>query len=322
MTQITFNDQLFESQLGESVLNTLLRHNQSIPYGCKAGVCQSCLMCCLDDVPSLASAQVGLTDTQQKQQYFLSCLCLPEKAMSVALPTTSQTWLDAKVVDKRPLSSNVIQLTLQIHEPLPFLAGQFVNLRNKAGVIRSYSIANPPNAQHTLVFHIRVLPHGQFTRWLSDALEVGMTLDVSPAQGGCHYIKGNPEQSLLLIGTGPGLAPLYGILCDALDNHQHQGDIHLFHGSRNATGLYFEDTLSDLAQKHSNFHYTPCLSEKNSEAPYAQGRANNIALQQFSQLAGWRVYLCGQADMVAQTKKMAYLQGASLKAIYADAFFS
>jgi NAD(P)H-flavin reductase len=53
-----------------------------------------------------------------------------------------------------------------------------------------------------------------------------------------------------------------------------------------------------------------------------KGRANQIALEKFSQLNGWRVYLCGQPDMVLQTKKMAYLQGASLKDIYADAFLS
>jgi hypothetical protein len=34
------------------------------------------------------------------------------------------------------------------------------------------------------------------------------------------------------------------------------------------------------------------------------------------------VYLCGQSDMVLQSKRMAYLQGAALKEIFADAFLS
>ena len=323
MTRITFDDQFFETEPSETVLQTLLRHNMQVPYGCRAGVCQSCLMRCLDETPVPATSQMGLKASQQKENYFLPCICLSENDMSVILPHADDVWLDGQVVDKYALSSNVMLLKIQSKEPLAFFAGQFVNLRNKAGVTRSYSIATIPNASHTLIFHIRILPHGQFSRWVADEVAIGMSLNFSQAQGSCHYIEGKSEQPLLLIGTGTGLAPLYGIIRDALENHHHSGDIHLFHGSRDATGLYFESKLHDMAKNHTNFHYTPCVSGENSDQTiYMKGRANQIALEKFSQLNGWRVYLCGQPDMVLQTKKMAYLQGASLKDIYADAFLS
>ena len=149
-----------------------------------------------------------------------------------------------------------------------------------------------------------------------------MPLNFSHAQGHCHYLEGNSEQPLLLIGTGTGLAPLYGIIRDALENHNHSGEIHLFHGSRDASGLYFEDKLREMEKNHPNFHYMPCLSGEVKSRKYTKGRANQIALEKFIKLDGWRVYLCGQPDMVLQTKRMAYLQGASLKEIYADAFLS
>ncbi len=319
MTRIKFGEHTFETEDNETVLKTLLRNNMQAPYGCKAGVCQCCLMRSLDNAPPEKS-QVGLKDTQQKQNYFLACLCQPENDMTVALPNTKSAWLEAEVIEKTDLSTNIIFLKLKSKEPLAFFAGQFVNLRRDDGVIRSYSIANSHNAEHALEFHIRILPNGQFSRWVADELTIGRTLSLSHAQGDCHYVEGKTEQSLLLIGTGTGLAPLYGIIRDALSTHNHQGEIHLFHGSHDVTGLYLEEKLTVLTQKYPNFHYTPCLSGKVNDEKYTQGRANDIALQKFPKLNGWRVYLCGQPEMVNNAKKMAYLQGASLSSIYADAF--
>jgi NAD(P)H-flavin reductase/ferredoxin len=321
MTRIKFDEQTFSVESNETVLDTLLRNNLQVPYGCRVGACQSCLMRSLDNAPPCTS-QVGLKETQQKQNYFLACLCHPEKEMTITLPNSEIYWFESVVIEKRSLSSNVILLKLQSKQPLAFFAGQFVNLRNQAGVIRSYSIANIPNATHELAFHLRILPNGKFTRFVADELEIGMSLEFSHAQGQCHYVEGKFEQPLLLIGTGTGLAPLYGILLDALKNHKHTGEIHLFHGSRDESGLYFENELRELEKNYSNFHYTPCLSAELSSGKYTQGRVNQIALQKFPKLDGWRVFLCGQPEMVLQTKKMAYLQGASLKEIYADAFSS
>jgi NAD(P)H-flavin reductase/ferredoxin len=320
MASITFENQTFESQTGETVLQTLLRNNQQVPYGCKAGACQCCLMQSLENSPPISS-QIGLKDSQQKQKYFLPCICQTENDMHVALSNTKTKWLEGEVIAKKPLSQNVIFLKLKSKEPLAFFAGQFVNLRH-GETIRSYSIANIPNPYHELAFHLRILPKGKFSHFVENELHVGMFIDFSHAQGDCHYVEGQSEQSLLLVGTGTGLAPLYGIVCDALKNHNHQGEIHLFHGSRDESGLYFEKELRELEKAHANFHYTPCLSGEGNVEKYAKGRANDIALQQFPKLDDWRVYLCGQPEMVSQSKRQAYLQGASLHQIYADAFIS
>ncbi len=321
MTRIKFDDQIFESENEETVLQTLLRNNVQMPYGCKTGACQCCLMRSIDNSPP-AESQVGLKDTQQKQNYFLPCICKPENDMSVELPNTKNVWFESDVIEKRYLSENVILLKLKSKEPLAFFAGQFVNLRRHDGIIRSYSISNIHNAEHELEFHIRILPNGNFSRWVADELEIGMPLSFSHAQGSCHYVEGKLEQSLLLIGTGTGLAPLYGILQDALF-HEHYGEIHLFHGSRDASGLYMENELTQLAQKYPNFYYTPCLTGDNLDfETYTKGRANQIAFDKFQKLNGWRVFLCGQPEMVLQSKRTAYLQGASLKEIYIDPFSS
>ena len=62
--------------------------------------------------------------------------------------------------------------------------------------------------------YLRHLPQGRVSGWTYEKLRAGDEVDISPAMGPCFYLLGNGEQGLPLIGTG--LAPLYGILRDAL----------------------------------------------------------------------------------------------------------
>jgi len=272
----------------------------------------------LDNSPPV-SAQVGLKDTLQKQNYFLACVCHPEQDMTVALPNQQCASIEAGVIKKQLLTPDIVQLVLEYQSPFNFFAGQFVNLKRPDGLTRSYSIANIPLAKNILEFHIRRLPNGQFSSWVYDELEVGAQLTISEAQGSCHYLPGRAEQPLMLVGTGSGLAPLYGIIADALAQ-DHSGPIHLFHGSRDLNGLYFVNEMRKLAEKFDNFHYTPCISGEGIESDHVQGRAHDIALSSTETLSGWRVFLCGHPEMVNQTKKMAFMKGASMSDIYVDAF--
>lgn len=318
MPQITLDTKIISCPSNEPLLDSLLKANQQIPFSCRQGICQSCLMRSLDAAPP-ANSQTGLKDTLRQQKYFLACRCYPEQNMTVALPDQEGFKISAQVINKRLLTPDILQLELLHQNHLDFYAGQFMNLQRDDGLSRSYSIANSPNRDYRLEFHIRRLNKGQFSNWLHDDLTIGDTLTVSQAQGSCYYLPGNSEQPLLLIGTGTGLAPLIGIVKDAL-NQCHIGPIELFHGSRFREGLYLMDELQKLCLKHPNFRYTPCVSGEQNAPDLAQGRAHELAYTEKKNLRGWRVYLCGHPEMVAQSQKMAYLKGASLKDIYADAF--
>ncbi|MGZ5045520.1 MAG: 2Fe-2S iron-sulfur cluster-binding protein, partial [Methylobacter sp.] len=185
MRSITIGKSTFSCQPGESVLETLLRENIQVPNGCRQGLCQACQMRSLDSSPP-ASAQTGLKDTLQKQNYFLACICHPEQDMAVALPNHQGPLIDAAVIKKQLLTSDIVQLVLQYQTPFTFFAGQFVNLQRADGLTRSYSIANIPTDENILEFHIRRLPNGQFSSWVYDELEEGAQLTISEAQGSCH----------------------------------------------------------------------------------------------------------------------------------------
>lgn len=317
--KLALEQQEFDCQSDESVLDALLRQGVDIPHSCKQGICQACLVRCTDGEPP-AAAQQGLKEVQQQQGYFFACQCFPTQDMAISLKGSQALFSEATVGDKAMLNDDTLQLTLQCPEPMDFYAGQFVNLRREDGLTRSYSIANSRSRNDVLILHIRRLAGGLFSEWAHRELQVGDRIQVSAAQGLCYYLPGNHDQNLLLIGTGSGLAPLAGIVSEALEQG-HRGNIHLYHGSQTCAGLYWVEEMQQLAAKHPNFHYVPCVSRSAAPAGMAEGRATQVALNNLSDLRGWRVYLCGHPDMVNDAKRNAFLQGASFQDIHSDAFY-
>ncbi|MGR9073046.1 MAG: FAD-binding oxidoreductase [Gammaproteobacteria bacterium] len=318
MTKLIIGDESFSCNSFETVLDTLLRNKVDVAYACRKGTCHSCMLKSLDAPPPPVST-VGLKNTLKKQNYFLSCRCVPLQDMTLKLPDQSDFYTEGEVVCHEMLNRNTLLLIVQCRDVLEYYAGQFVNLQRDDGLTRSYSIANVPRESGELEFHIRLLPGGRFSEWAHRELRLGDRLLVSEPKGHCFYLPERREQGILLVGTGSGLAPLAGILTDALA-HGHCGPIHLFHGSREAEGLYRIDEMRKLAAKHANFHYIPCISSGRAADGIAAGRANEVAMNAIPDLTGWRVFLCGHPEMISHMKREAFLKGASMADIYSDAF--
>jgi NAD(P)H-flavin reductase len=315
---IAFDGATYDCGDEETVLDALLRQGVEIPHSCKLGVCLSCLLKAEpDQVP--AAAREGLRETLREQGYFLACQCQPDQSLSVSLGEESDVFGRAKVVRLDRLAPRVCRVVLKPAAPLTYRAGQFVNLRRHDGLIRSYSLASVPHLDSHLELQIKRLPDGQMSNWIFDGLAPGDTLDIQGPNGCCYYIPGRPKQSLLLIGNGTGLAPLIGIARDALSDG-HGGSIRLYHGTREADGLYLRAELEALAAEHGNFEYFPCLSGDSGAPGCRLGRAESVAFSDLAELQGWRVFLCGYPPMVHSAKRHAYLAGAALDDILTDPF--
>lgn len=317
MTQLNYNGVTYQCAVNETVLDALTRQGVAIPSSCRNGVCQTCMMQSTDaKVPSVA--QHGLKPTLQAQNYFLACVCQPTEDMTVSLPDIAARLLTATVTAIRQLNDEIMCVGLHCPELQDYRAGQFINLYRDVAFSRSYSLASVPTDSY-LRLHVRRLPDGRMSNWIHDQLKLGDSVQISAPVGSCFYLPDAPQQSLLLIGTGSGLAPLMGIVRDAL-NQQHTGDIYLYHGSHDVAGLYLVDELREMAEHYPNLHYIPCVSGNNVSVHYQSGRAVDVALAAHPNLTGWRVFLCGNPNMVKTARKKAYLAKAAINDIYADAF--
>ncbi|MHA1599887.1 MAG: 2Fe-2S iron-sulfur cluster-binding protein, partial [Alphaproteobacteria bacterium] len=291
MAEIAFRGVAYECRESETVLDALLRQGVALPYSCRAGQCLICMLRGLDGlVPP--EAQEPLRETLRRQGYFLACCCRPQEPLTVSLPDEGALYIRATVLANQPLASRIRRVRLEPAVPFDYYPGQFINIRRADGLSRSYSLAGDRRREATLEVHVKHHTGGVMSTWIFDDLKVGDDVDLQGPNGACYYLPGRPEQPLLLIGNGTGLAPLYGIARAAL-GLGHSGPIHLYHGSRHATGLYLRDELTAMAVAHKNFHYTPCLSGSAGEAGCRAGRAEAAAMADHADIGGWRLFLCG-----------------------------
>ncbi len=303
---------------GRSVLDCLTARGHSVPNSCRVGVCQSCLMRALSG-PIPEKAQAGLTPTMIARGLFLACQCFPLQDIEVALAGDAIKRIEATVCAIECFNDDIHAVHLRPSTPFEYRAGQFVRLFKDANTSRNYSLASVPSLDRDLVLHVRLFSGGLVSGWIFGHLRPGVTATISEAFGDCFYVPGRPEQNILLLGTGCGLAPLYGIARDALHGG-HRGRICLYHGSRNAGGLYLAARLREIAAAHPNFRYEPCVSAEPSAGGNRHGTPLDIALKEIPDLTGWRVYLCGSPQMVDAARVETFLAGAASSEISADPF--
>jgi ferredoxin-NADP reductase/ferredoxin len=309
MATVRYGQFAVELAEGESALDGLLRQGAPLAYSCKAGSCGSCMLRAVEgEVPS--AAQTGLKDSWKARGYALACVCRPSADISFA-GVEADAQVEAQIASVDPVGAGVVRMRLTFGTPLEFRAGQYITLLRSDGLARSYSIASLPS-ENRVELHIRLLPNGRMSEWVRSEARSGMAVRVMGPSGDCFYTPGKPDQPMLLAGTGTGLAPLYGILRDALAQG-HTGPIHLFHGALNANGLYFREELTALAEQHPNFTYSPSLFE-------TDGPLDKAILAKYPKPSGMRAFLCGDPTLVAMMRKKLFLAGIALSDIHADAF--
>lgn len=319
MPKLSLDGRAYDREDGETVLDALLRQGVDVSYSCKRGTCFTCLLRAPGaTIPAMA--QRGLRRSMVAEGYFLACCLRPtEDELAIHRPREAEVYGRAIVRAKLPASRTALRLFLEPATSLYYHPGQFINVRRADGLTRSYSLASVPRTDPQLELHVRRMANGAMSQWLFDELEVGDTLDIAGPYGDCFYLEGDASKPMLLIGTGIGLAPLVGIARDAL-HAGHTGPMHLYVGSRTAEGLYLQPELRRLALDHLNFRWEPCVSGPDVPAGHHAGRADDVAFARHPDLQGFRVYLCGGAPMVHAARKRAYLAGAWLSEIHAEAF--
>jgi NAD(P)H-flavin reductase len=265
-------------------------------------------------------AQSGLKDAQRLQGYFLACQARVRDDITISLSGARGLDVPARVVSVEALSCDVIRVLIRPKRPLKYRAGQYITLVRSDGLARSYSIASRPDSDGgCLELHVRVFPNGRMSGWLGSDAAARADVAIRGPIGECFYVPGNPKQPLLLAGTGTGLAPLWGILHDALAAG-HSGPIELWHGSRTADGLYLVRELEALAGVHRNFKYNRCILEGPANTETAVGSLDAAVLASAPSFDGHRVFLCGDPNLVKLMKRNVFLKGAAMREIHADAF--
>ena len=327
MAKLKFKSETYTLNQYESVLDCLLRNKQHIPYACRAGMCQACLVRAVD-CEATQESKKWIKESLQKKGYTLACQWVPDSDVEAALPTVEEFSVQTSVRSMDFLNDRTMRLTLDVMDKADmfhYYPGQYVTLINSQGIARSYSVANDYEKDLFLEFHISQTREGIFTGWLFEQASVGDVLHMRGPAGDCFYTHtGTQDFPMVLAGTGTGLAPLYGIIHDAL-SQQHEGEITLYHGGRTSDHLYYVKELEKLETEHSNFHYIPCARENGGKTEISglqKGSVEDVvdAKIDLGSLSRTRVFLCGAPDFVHGLRRKIFLKGASSGNIHCDPF--
>lgn len=319
MPRISCDGRELTLSLGDNLLDALLAAGVQVASSCRAGACQQCLVQATHGTPP-ASAQVGLKDAQVQRGYFLACQANATEDLTVSLSGAGGLDVPGLIASVEFLTMDVLRVLVRLKGRLEYRAGQYITLVRADGLTRSYSIASHgASNRDCLELHVRLFPNGKMSSWLYSHRALRAEVAIRGPIGDCFYVPGNPTQPLLLVGTGTGLAPLWGILHDALESG-HSGPIELWHGARTAGGLYLVRELEALASTHRQFTYRRCILQGPADAGTEVCDLDAALLASATSFEGRRVFLCGDPNLVRQLKRKVFLKGASMREIHADAF--
>lgn len=319
MPKVIFENKSYPNKPDETVLDTLIRSGINVPFSCKAGICHTCTMQLLNGRIEKESYK-GLAKKELNNSEFLPCQCYPNDDIEIcALPQSSQ-FQQVKVQSKQLIEDDILRLIIEPKNHFHFHGGQFINLRNSLGVIRSYSIANILHAGGEIELHIKCITGGTMSEWLFLTKAEDMELEVQGPFGDCHY-HFEVNRNLLLISTGTGLAPLIGIISEAFNN-KHQGHISLYHSAKEEAGIYLHKELIALSTKHDNFSYHASVygAESDNCSEFPLGSSSDFAFGSVNDLQNWEVHLCGNPNMVYKAQAKALSLKADPDHVFFDAF--
>ncbi|NQD92233.1 iron-sulfur-binding ferredoxin reductase [Pseudomonas sp. CrR25] len=291
-----------------NLLDALHRGGIAVPYSCRAGSCHACLVRCVRGEP-LDDKPEALDGPRREQGWRLACQCRIVDDLQVEVFDPVRDGQPARLDSCDWLSPSVLRLRLIPQQPLHYRAGQHLVLWTESGVARPYSLASLPGEDPWLEFHLDCRQSGAFSD-AARALAPGDGLRLGELRGGAlHYDPDWQTRPLWLLAAGTGLAPLYGVLREALRQH-HQGAIRVIHLAHDRTEHYLAEALNALAASHP--HLQVELLDA-AELPAALAELRLVSRQTLA-------LLCGHPDSVATFARRLYLAGIPRNQVFADLF--
>lgn len=318
----------FTVEHGETILDAAIHHGISLSYGCRSGICGTCIGTVVEGDYFYDEEPRGLSDVDKASNKALFCQAKPKSNLTIeaheieGVKEVDIRRLRCKVASLEKLSHDVIRLYLKLpeNERLQFFAGQYLDILQEENIRRSFSIANAPHDDEFIELHIRNVDGGEYTNHIFNEMKEKEILKIE-APLGTFFLRENSEKPVIMMCGGTGFAPIKGILEHAFYVGFEQ-PIHLFWGVRGKQDLYLPDLPKEWAEKHSNFQFTPVLSEPDPEDNWTgeTGFVHKAVLDKYPVLNGYNVYMCGAPAMIEAGKKEFMEHGLPEDQMFSDSF--
>ena len=332
--QITIkpSDHAFPCEHDETVLQAAMRADLMIPYGCRNGACGTCKGKIVEGEVDYGPHQAStLTAEEKRAGLALFCCATPLTDLVLEVREVRKSGdirirkLPCRVesIDKPASDVAIVKIKLPANERLQFLAGQYIDLLLKDGRRRSFSLATAPHDDALLELHVRHVPGGHFTHQLFNEY-LGREILRFEGPLGTFFLREESDKPIIFVAGGTGFAPIKGVIEDALHREiDVTRPMVLYWGARAKRDLYLPDLPGTWQQRSRNFTYIPVLSDPLPEDAWhgRSGFVHQAVLDDFADLSGYQVYVCGGPAMVDAARKSFIAQrGLPVEDFFADSF--
>lgn len=211
---------------------------------------------------------------------------------------------NVKLISKIEVAEDVYLLSFP--KVYDYQAGQVIGMSTSEIIPpRLYSLcSSPKDAIMQVIFNVR--KQGELTPELAK-LKAGQTLYLDEPHGS---FLGNKEPAWW-IATGTGIAPYYAMIKDGFGPNKR-----LIHGERSADRFYFSKELT----KALGPHYIRCASQSKTDGDF-DGRVTDYLNSLKTLPTNVKYYLCGNPDMVIETRDLLISRGIRFQNILSEIYF-
>lgn len=204
----------------------------------------------------------------------------------------------AKITTKKWLTDDVFFISLELDRPMQFKAGQFVmvDLPKPGERPRPFSMASAPEPDGSRTIDLCMKRYStSVTAPYLDGLPADAPITLR-GPFGFFTLRDSPRPAYF-IATGVGVAPILGMIRDE-QNKKTNRDMRLLFGVRYDTDCIFTEELTAVLP-----HCTVTLSQPSDAWTGARGRVTEH-LQKLERPEQFDFYLCGNPDMVKDTRDL------------------
>ena len=323
-TTIQPSNHTFPIDADETILEAALEHGITLPYSCRDGACGVCKGKVVQGSVNHGKAQAfALSEEEKAAGMALFCCAKPLSDLVVESHEVTSAreiivkTLPCRVEKMTRLTEDVMALYLKLpaNERLQFLSGQYIDILQKEGKPRSFSLANSEHNDELLELHVRNIAGGAFTNHVFNGMKERDILRIKGPLGNFYLHEDSPKP-IVFVASGTGFAPVKSIIEHALHiGFKHE--MHFYWGVRKQSDLYMLDKVKDWEAQGVKF--TPVVSDEQWSG--RTGFVHQAVLDDFKDLSGYAVYACGAPVVVdAAHREFTTQRGLQNDSFYADAF--
>ena len=299
---IASTGEVFACNSDDSLLFAGLSQGIDLPYECSSGSCGSCKCQLLSgEVKSRWPDAKGLSERdRRKGNVILLCQSQALSDCSIKVKTRNRPddiprpiKLSGKIVARKQLTWNMVELVVGLNRMMDFLPGQYVLLKFGQRSWRAYSMSGTPNGKDKISLIIKAKPGGAVSEDVVESALPGDSVMIEGPYGEAYYRK-ESGRPIVAIGGGSGLAPVWSIAQSAANDG---GELHLYFGVNEDQDVCYRDEFIELEKKSNNIK-THTIVMNGDVAHHRKGLVGDCVGQDFDSLKHSDVYMAGPQGMI------------------------